>query len=49
VDADAVICMEGGKCAGCGTHLELLDSCGEYQRLWNTQKELESFGREAAL
>ena len=49
MDADCVICMEGGRCAGCGTHFELLDSCGEYQRLWNTQKELESFGREAVL
>lgn len=49
VDADSVICMEGGKCVGCGTHSDLLDSCGEYQRLWNTQKELESFGKEAAL
>ena len=49
VDADSIVCMEGGKCAGCGTHAELLDSCGEYKRLWDTQKELESFGKETAL
>lgn len=47
VDADRIYCMESGNVAGCGTHGELLASCGSYTALWKTQKALEDFGKEA--
>ena len=46
-DADRIYCLESGSVAGCGTHEELLESCGAYASLWKTQKELEDFGKEA--
>jgi ABC-type transport system involved in cytochrome bd biosynthesis fused ATPase/permease subunit len=49
IDADLIVCMDNGRSVGFGAHEELLDSCEEYKTLWNTQKELESFGKEAAL
>jgi len=49
IEADSIVCMDNGRCVGFGAHEELLNSCKEYKTLWNTQKELESFGKEAAL
>ena len=46
-DADKIFCLENGKLMGAGTHEELLADCPAYKSLWNTQKELEDFGKEA--
>ena len=43
--ADGIFCLENGCLQGAGTHEELLESCAAYQSLWNTQKELEEFGK----
>ena len=40
--------LESGNVAECGTHEELLDRHGVYEKLWNAQQELESFGKETA-
>ncbi len=48
-DADCIYCMENGTVAGKGTHEQLLSSCNTYKGLWETQKELEEFGKEGAL
>ena len=45
-DADRIYCMEKGKVAGCGTHEMLCESCEAYAKLWNVQRELETFGKE---
>ncbi|MCR5447852.1 MAG: ABC transporter ATP-binding protein/permease [Solobacterium sp.] len=44
--ADRIYCMEHGTIAGEGTHKELLEHCAVYRNLWNTQQELENFGKE---
>ncbi|MCR5824266.1 MAG: ABC transporter ATP-binding protein/permease [Lachnospiraceae bacterium] len=46
-DADRIFCLENGRLKGAGTHEELLSCCPSYQSLWDTQKELEEFGKEA--
>lgn len=46
INADNVYCMEDGKVAGSGKHEDLLASCDAYLKLWNTQIELEQFGKE---
>ncbi|MBR1797829.1 MAG: ABC transporter ATP-binding protein/permease [Clostridiales bacterium] len=45
-DADRIFCLDNGLLKGAGTHDELLESSPEYRKLWETQKELEEFGRE---
>ncbi|MCR5655545.1 MAG: ABC transporter ATP-binding protein/permease [Lachnospiraceae bacterium] len=45
--ADRIYCLEEGHLAGSGTQSELLADCAAYQKLWETQKELEAFGKEA--
>ena len=40
--------VTGADVAECGTHEELLDRHGVYEKLWNAQQELESFGKETA-
>jgi len=45
VDADKIYCMEHGKVSGVGTHEELLEADATYRELWNTQKELEEYGK----
>ena len=45
IDADTIYCLENGEVAGSGTHANLLTSCRTYADLWNTQKELEEFGK----
>ena len=46
-DADRIFCLENGNLMGTGTHEELLTNCPAYKNLWNTQKKLEEFGKEA--
>ena len=48
VDADRIYCMENGKVSGAGTHEELLLNDSVYRNLWNTQKELEEYGKGGA-
>ncbi|MBQ9328196.1 MAG: ABC transporter ATP-binding protein/permease [Solobacterium sp.] len=45
-DAKTIYCIENGTIAGHGTHEELLRTCKTYETLWNTQQELEQFGKE---
>ena len=47
VSADRIFCLESGMKKGEGNHEQLLDTCPEYRQLWNTQKELEEFEKEA--
>ncbi|SEF91394.1 ATP-binding cassette, subfamily C [Butyrivibrio sp. Su6] len=47
VSADRIFCLESGMEKGEGNHEQLLDTCPEYRQLWNTQKELEEFEKEA--
>ena len=50
VDADCIYVLDKGAVAGSGSHSQLLKSCGVYQELWQSQVQLEQFGkvREAA-
>ena len=48
IDADKIYCLFKGRVAGAGSHKELIASCKEYNKLWDTQKELEAFGKEGA-
>ena len=47
VNADCIYCLESGNIAESGTHEELLNNNSVYARLWKTQAELESYGKEA--
>ncbi|WP_022779696.1 ABC transporter ATP-binding protein/permease [Butyrivibrio sp. AE3009] len=49
MDADKIYCMENGRVSGAGTHAELLESDPVYRELWNTQKELEEYGKGGAI
>jgi ABC-type multidrug transport system fused ATPase/permease subunit len=48
VDADRIYCMESGRVSGMGTHAKLLETDAIYKKLWNTQKELEEYGKGGA-
>ena len=48
VDSDCIYVLDKGRIAGQGTHAELLAQQGAYSRLYQTQKELEQFGKEDA-
>jgi len=48
-DADIICCLDNGHITGTGTHDELLSDCDSYRKLWNTQKELEEFGKGGAV
>ena len=48
VDSDCIYVLDKGRIAGQGTHAELLAQQGAYSRLYQTQKELERFGKEDA-
>ena len=36
-DADRIIVMDDGEAVGMGTHNELLESCGVYLEIYNSQ------------
>ena len=44
-DADIIYVMEKGKVAEKGSHEELMKKKGVYRKLYDTQKELEGYGR----
>jgi ABC-type transport system involved in cytochrome bd biosynthesis fused ATPase/permease subunit len=48
VDADRIFVMDNGRISGAGTHVELLETNSVYRNLWNTQKELEEYGKGGA-
>ncbi len=48
VDSDCIYVLDKGRIAGQDTHAELLAQQGAYSRLYQTQKELEQFGKEDA-
>ena len=41
MDADKILVMERGSVIACGTHEELMKSCGAYQEIYYSQKEEE--------
>ena len=45
---EKIYVLDKGRIAGQGTHAELLAQQGAYSRLYQTQKELERFGKEDA-
>ena len=45
VDADRIFVMDNGRISGSGTHVDLLETNNVYRNLWNTQKELEDYGK----
>ncbi len=47
VSADQIYVLESGYIKEKGKHEELLQYEGIYSRLWNTQKQLEDYGKEA--
>lgn len=47
VKADNIYVMEKGVVCESGTHNELLEKSGVYDKLWNTQQELEQYIKEA--
>ncbi len=47
--ADRIYAIENGCVAQSGTHEQLLRQDGPYRRLWESQKQLENFGKERAV
>ena len=47
VSADKIYVMEAGRVTESGTHGELLQKQGSYEKLWKVQQDLEHFGKEA--
>ena len=43
VAAQRIYVLEHGRVVGEGTHEELLEGCGEYRQLWETQQVLERY------
>ena len=48
VDADRIIVLDNGRISGIGTHTKLLETDSIYRDLWDTQKELEEYGKGGA-
>lgn len=48
VDADRIFVLEKGRISGSGTHADLLETDVVYRKLWDTQKELEEYGKKGA-
>lgn len=46
VHADNIYVLEEGSVAEEGTHKELLENHGLYQKMWNTQQDLENYGKD---
>ena len=47
--SDKIYVMEKGNVVESGTHAELLAKQGVYEKFWNTQQSLETFGCKAAV
>lgn len=45
-EADNIYVMDGGRVSESGSHEKLLSMEGQYASLWNTQQELEHYGKE---
>ena len=45
VQADNIYVLDNGNIAEHGTHKELLEKHGYYERLWNAQQSLENYGK----
>lgn len=46
VRADTIYVLDGGNIAEHGSHKELLQKHGLYERLWNAQQALENYGKD---
>ena len=46
VQADNIYVLDGGNIAECGSHEELLENYGLYEKLWNAQQALENYGKD---
>lgn len=46
VQADNIYVLDNGNIAEHGTHKELLEKHGYYERLWNAQQSLENYGKD---
>ena len=46
IQSDNIYVLENGRIAESGSHTELLQNHGLYERLWNAQQSLENYGRE---
>ena len=46
VRADNIYVLDGGNIAEHGSHKELLQNHGLYERLWNAQQTLENYGKD---
>ena len=46
VQADNIYVLDGGNIAEHGSHKELLQNHGLYERLWNAQQALENYGKD---
>lgn len=46
-DADSIVVMDQGNIVESGTHKELVDKTGIYARMYETQMELENYGKKA--
>lgn len=44
--ADQIYVMEQGRIAESGSHEALLQNHGVYEKLWNAQQMLETFGKD---
>lgn len=45
-DADSIVVMDQGNIVESGTHKELVDKTGIYARMYETQMELENYGKK---
>lgn len=46
VQADNIYVLDGGNVAESGSHVELLQNHGLYERLWTAQQALENYGKD---
>ena len=46
IKADNIYVLDDGTIAESGSHKELLQNYGLYERLWNAQQALENYGKD---
>ena len=46
VNADQILLLENGEIAECGTHSQLMAQNGSYAQMFNSQRQLEEYGKE---